>query len=413
MGVHGTTVAFTQWPGAVEDFPEFGLMIGGRGANHRASDELVYVKIEDPEHPLTRIFNPSGFEYRDELFRVHDPYSRTRLRILMSMDTNKFDPNAGQPRGNCFRADNDYALAWIRQYGRGRTFYCTIAHNPYVFWDPQLLKFYLGAVQFALGDLKAGTTPSAFLNPTMHAMEKLDWQLAQYETSNASLFDSIDRAATAKVRFVEVNSDQIIGPDVEKKFNVQLSSEDQRRIRFKLDASAVRIVNYHVGKLPEVGMENIFSFARKMGIENIILNDLPGDYSRIEQNAEKYEMNVMIKNVDSLSRVEQILNSLQGRSNRLGVCVSMAKTLQAGDDPISIIGKLKGRLLAVDLSPILDQAKTEKPNHWSTMEQVLNSIRRQGIKVKQFKFSTGTPALESSTNAVDWFYGHGLKLIQN
>ena len=58
-------------------------------------------------------------------------------------------------------ADNDYALAWVRNYGRGRTFYCTIAHNPSVFWDPKMLEFYLGAVQFALGDLPAPTIPSA------------------------------------------------------------------------------------------------------------------------------------------------------------------------------------------------------------------------------------------------------------
>jgi type 1 glutamine amidotransferase len=36
MGVHGTSVAFTkwQWP-PVEDWPEFGHMLGARGANHR------------------------------------------------------------------------------------------------------------------------------------------------------------------------------------------------------------------------------------------------------------------------------------------------------------------------------------------------------------------------------------------
>ena len=56
LGVHGTAVAFTRWPGAVEDWPEFGLMIGARGANHKASDERVIIKLEEPDHPLTKIF---------------------------------------------------------------------------------------------------------------------------------------------------------------------------------------------------------------------------------------------------------------------------------------------------------------------------------------------------------------------
>ena len=105
-------------------------------------------------------FGGKGFDYRDEFFRVHGPYSRRRNRVLFSIDMDK-TVWEGQPRGDCIREDNDYALAWLRQYGRGRVFYCTIAHNPYVFWDPKMLEFYCDAIQFALGDLEADTTPSA------------------------------------------------------------------------------------------------------------------------------------------------------------------------------------------------------------------------------------------------------------
>ena len=160
MGVHGTSVAFTRWPGAVEDWPEFGEMLGARGANHRENTERVVVKLDDPDHPLNAPFGGKGFEYRDEFFRVHEPYSRDRVRVLFSIDTEKTDMNQGTAYGKCVREDNDYALAWVRSYGQGRVFYCTIAHNPYVFWDPVMLKFYLGAVQFALGDLPAPTAPS-------------------------------------------------------------------------------------------------------------------------------------------------------------------------------------------------------------------------------------------------------------
>jgi len=161
MGVHGTTVAFTHWPGAREDWPEFGRMLGARGASHRDSDELVFIKLDDPDHPLNRVFGGKGFFYRDEFFRVHHPYSRQRVRVLLSIDTEKTDMQQGRARGTCDRADNDYALAWVRSYGKGRVFYCTIAHNPYVFWDPKMLEFYLAATQFALGDLPAPTAPSA------------------------------------------------------------------------------------------------------------------------------------------------------------------------------------------------------------------------------------------------------------
>ncbi len=160
MGVHGTSVAFTKWPGAIEDWPEFGRMIGARGARHRENTERVFVKLDDPAHPINRAFGGRGFEYRDEFFRVYEPYSRDQVRVLLSIDTTKTDLERGRYRGKPERADGDYALAWVRSYGRGRVFYSTIAHNPYVFWDPTMLKFYLAAAQFALGDLPASTVPS-------------------------------------------------------------------------------------------------------------------------------------------------------------------------------------------------------------------------------------------------------------
>jgi len=162
LGIHGTTFAFTDWTaGARDDWPEFGVMLGARGGSHRINTEHVVIKLDDPSHPLNAPFGGKSFECRDEFFRVHEPYSRDTVRVLFSIDTQKTDMNQGQGFGkDVVRTDNDYALAWVRPYGKGRVFYCTIGHNPYVFWDSLMLKFYLGAIQFALGDLPAPTTPS-------------------------------------------------------------------------------------------------------------------------------------------------------------------------------------------------------------------------------------------------------------
>ena len=156
MGVHGTSVAFTRWPGAVENWPEFGAMLGTRGANHREADEQVFIKLDDPEHPLNRVFGGKGFAYRDEFFRPNHVFSPDKVRVLLSIDAAKSGDS-----GEC-------PLAWVRSYGQGRVFYCSIAHDPSTFWNPTMLAFYLGAAQFVLGDLPATTTPSAKLSPTVH-----------------------------------------------------------------------------------------------------------------------------------------------------------------------------------------------------------------------------------------------------
>ena len=272
MGVHGTSVAFTRWPGAIEDWPEFGIMLGARGANHRDSDEHVFIKLDDPDHPINQPFGHRGFDYRDEFFRVHEPYSRNRVRVLLSIDTDKTSFE-GQPRGNCYREDDDYALAWVRQYGRGRVFYCTIAHNPYVFWDPKMLQFYLAATQFALGDLPAPTTPSAKLTPAIHAQERLSWRLALVPSASKelTLFELIDKAAEQGLLYVGGSNRQKVSSDIPREFDDRLTGDDRRRIRLKLDAAGVRLLTYHADREPsgEADREGILEFARKMGCEAV------------------------------------------------------------------------------------------------------------------------------------------------
>ena len=100
----------------------------------RESTEHVVVKLDDPDHPLNRPFGGQGFEHVGEFFRVSDPYSRDRVRVLFSIDNAK---TALPPAGH-MRADDDYALAWTRSYGRGRVVYCTIGHSPQDFLDLQV-----------------------------------------------------------------------------------------------------------------------------------------------------------------------------------------------------------------------------------------------------------------------------------
>jgi hypothetical protein len=59
------------------------------------------------------------------------------------------------------RADGDFAVSWVRNYGKGRVFYCSLGHRNEIFWNPAVLQHYLDGIQFALGDLPADAAPSA------------------------------------------------------------------------------------------------------------------------------------------------------------------------------------------------------------------------------------------------------------
>ena len=351
MGVHGTSVAFTKWPGAIEDWPEFGVMLGARGANHRASDEHVFIKLDDAAHPVNQAFAGHSFDYRDEFFRVHEPYSRSRVRVLFSIDTEKTDLQQGPAYGKIERPDNDYALAWVRQYGRGRVFYCTIAHNPYVFWDPKMLQFYLAAAQFVLGDLPAPTTASGKLTLAILAQEQLGWRLgltppnSEIAAGKFTLFEAIDKAAELRLLYVGGSSRQTVSHEIPKNLDGQLNSDELRQVRLKLDAAGVRLLTYRINAMPsdEAGCRKVFEFGRKMGIEAFI-GEPPGEaLDTIERFCDEYDINLAIPSGGQISSrkagyPQEVLKLCNGRSKRIGACAPVtAETVSMLHDRLIIL----------------------------------------------------------------------------
>ncbi len=172
IGNHGTSVASPAWT-------EFGEILGGKGASHREANEKAILNVEDPTHPITRVFEGKSFEFSDEFFRIQAPYARDNVRVLLSLDPIATDMRQGRCYGTCFRDDNDYPIAWIRQHGKGRVFYTTLGHNPHVFWEPRMLEMFLAGVQYALGDLQADATPrprgTGRFDEALAAMAQYDW----------------------------------------------------------------------------------------------------------------------------------------------------------------------------------------------------------------------------------------------
>lgn len=148
IGIHGASYAFFQWP-------EFGEMLGGFFDSHPwNSTERIAVKIDDPAHPVVAAFGGCGFEIIDEGYQFRNPYSRSRVRVLFSLDMTRTDMNKKN-----LRPDGDFGLCWVKRYGEGRVFYSALGHNAEEFWNPQLLRHFLDGIQFALGDLPAETSP--------------------------------------------------------------------------------------------------------------------------------------------------------------------------------------------------------------------------------------------------------------
>jgi len=154
-GVVGTHAATDNW----YEWPEGAAMMGALFAGHPWGQ--CAVKLDDPGHPLVKAFGGKGFCMNDEMYKMKEPYSREKLRVLLSFDLGRMDEKADKAG----RPDHDNPIAWIQEVGKGRVFYCSFGHMDHIFYDKALLQFYLDGIQYALGDLNADATPSAKLHP--------------------------------------------------------------------------------------------------------------------------------------------------------------------------------------------------------------------------------------------------------
>lgn len=149
VGIHAATDNFNDWPEAAQ-------MIGGLFSGHPWGGGGTWAfKLEEPNHTLLRAFGGQGFKLRDEIYQFKEPYTRADRRVLLTLDLS--DPATGNVKGN--RADQDYAVAWIKTVGQGRVFYCSLGHERNVFQDPGVVGFYLDGIQWAAGDLAADAKP--------------------------------------------------------------------------------------------------------------------------------------------------------------------------------------------------------------------------------------------------------------
>jgi type 1 glutamine amidotransferase len=105
---------------------------------------------------------PHELMMRDEMYQYRTPYSRDKVDVLASLDASKLDLS----NKNVKRTDQDFPIAWVKTYGKGRVFSSTLGHSDQAWDDPHVQTMYLEAIKWVLRLTDAAVQPHPPLSKT-------------------------------------------------------------------------------------------------------------------------------------------------------------------------------------------------------------------------------------------------------
>jgi type 1 glutamine amidotransferase len=146
IGGHSAADTFYKWP-------EYGDMIGAYFDLHPWHTK-VRINVEDRTFPATAHFPPQ-IEVTDEIYQFKEPYSRDKVRVLMSIDPTSVDLKAKMVK----RTDKDWAMVWVKNYGKGRVFFNALGHENQIYDRPDMQKLFVEGVKWAMGMTQGDVTP--------------------------------------------------------------------------------------------------------------------------------------------------------------------------------------------------------------------------------------------------------------
>ena len=148
----GVLVAHSGTDSFRDSWPEYVEMVGG-AFNHHPWNQDVRVLVDDRKFPATQHFPPS-IAIADEIYQLNR-YSRDKVRVLMRLDTASVD----MTKERVERTDGDFAITWVRNWGKGRVFSSVLGHRPEVWERYDVQKMWLEGAKWVLGMTEGDVTP--------------------------------------------------------------------------------------------------------------------------------------------------------------------------------------------------------------------------------------------------------------
>lgn len=229
--------------------------------------------------------------------------------------------------------------------------------------------------------------------------EQLGWKLAvQCWTFKEYTFaEALEKIKELGVKYVEAFPGQKIGGGYEGTTHFTADSAARAAMKSLLEKNGLTLVNYGVVTPSDrAGWEQLFAFAKEMGIETINSEPKPGVMDLVDSLAQAYGINVGIHNHPKPSfywSPDTLLKYVAGHSERLGACADVGHWVRSGLDPVECLKKLDGRIRSLHFKDLNEKARKAHDVPWGTgisdvpaMLQVLKDQGFQGVFSVEYEY---------------------------
>ncbi len=206
-----------------------------------------------------------------------------------------------------------------------------------------------------------------------------------YTLRDLTFFETVDRAASMGIRYLEIYPGQKLKPGSDVQVNRGMNDDTIAQIKQKLaDAGGLKLVAYGVDGVPtdEAEARKEFDWAKKMGISVLVTETTPTTVH--DKLCTEYNIRMALHNHPQSWPPEQVLAACAGHVKLIGSCSDTGHWMRRGLNPVEQMKKLQGRIEHLHFKDLNAATGDAHDVPWGTGQSdvpaMLAELKRQGFK---------------------------------
>jgi sugar phosphate isomerase/epimerase len=198
---------------------------------------------------------------------------------------------------------------------------------------------------------------------------------------------AIEKADSAKAKYIEAFPGQPMGGDYKDTFGVKLSAANRSKVKQLLQSKGITLVAFGVvGANSAAEWKELFDFAKDMGIQYLTAEPNDEHWNVVDSLAGAYGIKVAIHDHPRPSHYwhpDSVLAAVKGHPN-LGSCADLGHWSRSGLDPVECLKKLEGHIIGVHFKDVKEFNKTEADDvitgtGVNKFPEIFAELKRQGF----------------------------------